>query len=63
MVVKDLIEYVFDTIVIYTEDVSSSNEYTDLYIGDIRYCNEELLNRKICSIGATCKGFLDIRVE
>ncbi len=62
MIVRDLIEQVFDTVVLYKEDVNVG-EYIDLYKGDIRNCNEELLRRKVRSIGAKKVGVLDIRVE
>ena len=61
MVVKDLINFIFDSICVYKEigDV----EFEDLYQGNIKDAPIEILNMEVKSIGAKRKDVVDIRVE
>lgn len=63
MIVKELTDYIFDKVVLYTQNKDNPNEYIDLFKGDIRECNQELLQMEVNSIGAKRVGVLDIRVE
>lgn len=63
MIVKELSNYLFDKVILYTQNKDNLEEYIDLFKGDIRECNHELLQMEVKSIGAKRAGVLDIRVE
>lgn len=63
MTVKELTDYIFDKAVLYTQNKDNTDEYIDLFKGDIRECNQELLQMEVKSIGAKRAGVLDIRIE
>lgn len=63
MTVKELTDYIFDKVVLYTQNKDNTNEYIDLFKGDIRKCKQELLQMEVKSIGAKRVGILDIRIE
>lgn len=63
MIVKELSNYLFDKVILYTQNKDNLEEYIDLFKGDIRECNQELLQMEVKSIGAKRVGILDIRVE
>ena len=63
MIVKELTNYLFDKVVLYTQNKDNPEKYIDLFKGDIRKCNQELLQMEVKSIGAKREGVLDIRIE
>lgn len=38
-------------------------DFEDIYKGKLTNINNELLNMKVCNMGAMRKGIIDIRVE
>ena len=60
MKVKDLKGYVYDKIILYR---SESDDFTDIYKGDIDNLPNTMLDLEIKTIGAKRRGIIDIRVE
>ena len=56
-------DYIFDKAVLYTQNKDNTNEYIDLFKGNIRECKQELLQMEVKSIGVKRVGVLDIRIE
>lgn len=63
MIVKKMTDYIFDKAVLYTQNKDNTNEYIDLFKGNIRECKQELLQMEVKSIGVKRVGVLDIRIE
>ena len=60
MKVKDLKGYVYDKITLYW---SESDDFVDIYKGDIDNLPNTMLDLEIKTIGAKRRGIIDIRVE
>ena len=62
MEIKDLRNYIYDKVVVYTEDPTGLNEWLDLYKGYLSNAPMEILNLQVKSIGGKKAGIVDIRV-
>lgn len=61
MVIKDLINIIYDNIVIYKGDIEY--EFVDIYKGTFNEIPSEMLSLNVRSIGAKRKGIIDIHVN
>lgn len=62
MDINDLRNYIYDKVVVYTEDPTGLNEWLDLYKGYLFNAPVKILNLQVKSIGGKKTGVVDIRV-
>ena len=62
MEIRDLRNYIYDKVVVYTEDPTGLNEWLDLYIGYLSNAPMKILNLQVKSIGGKKTGVVDIKV-
>lgn len=62
MKIKDLINVIFDDVIIYKSKDEDFGEYEDFYKGDKDSIPSLLLEKKVKSVGAKRKGIVDIEI-
>lgn len=62
MDINDLRNYIYDKVVVYTEDPTGLNEWLDLYKGYLSNAPMKILNLQVKSIGGKKAGVVDIKV-
>ena len=60
MIIRDLAQVIFDNVILYKH---IGDDFEDIYKGKLINANNDLLNMKVCNMGAMKKGIIDIRVE
>jgi len=58
--VKDLVNYLADTVVVYKEN---NNEFSDIFKGNSKDFLKNILEMEVKNIGGKRKGVLDLQVK